>query len=312
MEHSSDCSRQSSLLFLYRCYGKKIKLDQQSKPRPKCTGEIFTPNMFFPEFHWIHGPPNPPTNRQPTHRLLIQQLTESIIKFGRFDNGNILILQNTITAWKTYKDTRITFLKYSFFNGFEDVFVCWGTFISSNSIYTFRNFQGLWRSSFIVKELPLPLIVKAQNFKERNSGHNFADVCKIVLLTKKAPVPGSVFNEVAGLQLAALLQKRPQRRCFPVNSVEYLRTLFYRSDYFRLFKYIKVDKNISSYCNKDINMMSIEAKFVTLCQLWKSFCMLRKLWKPPSRKCYQNLRNLQGKYLWRSFVIIKPFFCDSQ
>ena len=29
--------------------------------------------------------------------------------------------------------------------------------------------------------------------------------------------------------------------------------------------------------------------------------------KIPSRKKYQNLRYLQGKYLWRTFVIIKPF-----
>ena len=36
--------------------------------------------------------------------------------------------------------------------------------------------------------------------------------------------------------------------------------------------------------------------------------MMRKLLKPPSRKSDQNLRNLQGKYLRRSYVIVKPFF----
>ena len=35
---------------------------------------------------------------------------------------------------------------------------------------------------------------------------------------------------------------------------------------------------------------------------------MRKLLKPPSRKSDQNLRNLQGKYLRRSYVIVKPFF----
>ena len=43
---------------------------------------------------------------------------------------------------------------------------------------------------------------------------------------KKGPVPDSVFNELAGLQPAALLQKRPRRRYFPVDFVEFLRTPF--------------------------------------------------------------------------------------
>ena len=39
----------------------------------------------------------------------------------------------------------------------------------------------------------------------------------------------SVLNEVAGLQSAALLRKRPRRRCFPVNLQEFLEHLFYRT-----------------------------------------------------------------------------------
>ena len=76
-----------------------------------------------------------------------------------------------------------------------------------------------------------------QHFTERNSSKHLyyqryalADVCKIDIFIKisdrKAPVTDSVFNEVAGLQLKALLQKRPQQRCFPVYFVEYLRTPF--------------------------------------------------------------------------------------
>ena len=65
---------------------------------------------------------------------------------------------------------------------------------------------------------------------------------------------------------------------------------------------------MSRYCNKDIKVISTKAILVTLCQLWKWFRMVRKLWKPPSRKTYQNLRKLQGKYLKRIFVIVKPFF----
>ena len=83
-------------------------------------------------------------------------------------------------------------------------------------------------------------------------------------------------------------------------------------DYFWLFKYVIVDKNVSRYCNKDIKVLSVQARFATLCQFWKWFYMLRKLWKPLFKKTCQNLKNLQGKCLWRSFPIVKPFFCGSQ
>ena len=74
--------------------------------------------------------------------------------------------------------------------------------------------------------------------------------------------------------------------------------LFYRTlrgNYFWLFKYIKVDKNVSKYCYKDIKVISVPTTFVTLRQLRKFFYMLRKRWKPPSRKSYKNLRNFQEK-----------------
>ena len=61
-------------------------------------------------------------------------------------------------------------------------------------------------------------------------------------------------------------------------------------------------------CNRDIKLISVEAILVTLSLLRKWFCMVRKPWKPPSRKSYQNFRNLQRKYLWWSFVIAKSFF----
>ena len=109
---------------------------------------------------------------------------------------------------------------------------------------------------------------------------------------------------------------------FRSNSSEEFKeiTLFTRSEIFR--EYIaknlhskrvisfvsckRPNKNVSRYCNKDFKLISIQEIFVTFCQLWKWFCLLRKLWKPPSSKTYQNLRNLQGKYLWQSFVIVKP------
>ena len=38
---------------------------------------------------------------------------------------------------------------------------------------------------------------------------------------------GLIFNEVAGLRLATLSKMRFWHRCFPVNFVEFLRTLFF-------------------------------------------------------------------------------------
>ena len=35
---------------------------------------------------------------------------------------------------------------------------------------------------------------------------------------------------------------------------------------------------------------------------------VEKTLKITIQKTYQNLRNLKGKYLWRSFVVVKKFF----
>ena len=43
---------------------------------------------------------------------------------------------------------------------------------------------------------------------------------------RKTTTPESVFNEVAGLQLIALLRKRVWRRYFPVNFAKFLRATF--------------------------------------------------------------------------------------
>ena len=45
---------------------------------------------------------------------------------------------------------------------------------------------------------------------------------------------------------------------------------------------------------------SSSSKKETLCHLWKRFCILRKLENHP--KNLPNLKNLEGKYLWQSFV----------
>ena len=70
-------------------------------------------------FSWVSLNPrttDPPTNRPPTtypatHRLPTQWLTESIIIFGRLDNRNTFILQNTSTSGKTYNYTSVYYPK---------------------------------------------------------------------------------------------------------------------------------------------------------------------------------------------------------
>ena len=65
--------------------------------------------------------------------------------------------------------------------------------------------------------------------------HALADVCNVDILinisenSQKSTCIRSVFNEVAGLQPTALLQKRPQRRDFPVNLRIFKKTFFYRT-----------------------------------------------------------------------------------
>ena len=49
---------------------------------------------------------------------------------------------------------------------------------------------------------------------------------KFLIIHRKAPLPKSLFDKVAGLSLAFLLKKRFWHRCFPMNFAKYLGTLF--------------------------------------------------------------------------------------
>ena len=49
---------------------------------------------------------------------------------------------------------------------------------------------------------------------------------KLLKIHRKAPLPKSLFDKVAGLRLAFLLKKRFWHRCFPMNFAKYLGTLF--------------------------------------------------------------------------------------
>ena len=55
-------------------------------------------------------------------------------------------------------------------------------------------------------------------------------------------------------------------------------------------------------------MISIEAMLVTLCQLerWENFDNHHPEKLKDSK--IQNLKDLQGKHKWRSFVLFKPVF----
>ena len=51
---------------------------------------------------------------------------------------------------------------------------------------------------------------------------------------RKTPVPETFFNRVVGLRPATLLKKRFWYRCFPVNFVKFLRTIFLQNTSERL------------------------------------------------------------------------------
>ena len=87
---------------------------------------------------------------------------------------------------------------------------------------------------------------KSLNFTERNSSkdltlqrHAHADICNIDILFRKAPVPDLVFNEVQALSL----QLYCNRRCFPMDFVEYLRTPFFSNSSGRLLLTLQVHKS---------------------------------------------------------------------
>ena len=110
---SSDCFWQSSVFFLYRQYRKNknnIKINKnenKNKTSTKLHRRNHHPKHVFSWFSLNPRTIDPPTNQLPTtypltHRLPTQQLTESIIIFGRLNNRSMSILQNKSTTGKTY------------------------------------------------------------------------------------------------------------------------------------------------------------------------------------------------------------------
>ena len=105
---------QTCLFFIVNM--EKLKLELQNKPRPKCTGEITTPNMFF---FWVLLYPRttdpltnrPPTTYPPIYRQLTQRLAEYIIILERLSIRELFILQNISKAGKTYNYTSVYYPK---------------------------------------------------------------------------------------------------------------------------------------------------------------------------------------------------------
>ena len=93
---------------------------------------------------------------------------------------------------------------------------------------------------------------------------------KILQKSQNSIVQDSGFNEVEGLQPAALLQKKPRRTYFSVNFMEFLGTPFLLNSSGLLLQTLhvhKVEENVSRYCNKEIKVILIEAILVTVCHL---------------------------------------------
>ena len=103
------------------------------------------------------------------------------------------------------------------------------------------------------------------------------------------------FNKVAGLRPATLLKKRLWHRCFPVNLVEFLRTLFLR--WLLLCIYI--------FFFKQGNVISSMTKF-GLIKCWTIFGVLLFLPEAVVRRCsieisiLKNFTKFTGKHLCQS------------
>ena len=91
---------------------------------------------------------------------------------------------------------------------------------------------------------------------------------KILQNSQNSIVQDSVFNEVEGLQPAALLQKKPRHTYFPVNFVEFFTFLLNSSGLLLQTLHVhKVEENVSRYGNKEIKVILIDAILVTVCHL---------------------------------------------
>ena len=93
---------------------------------------------------------------------------------------------------------------------------------------------------------------------------------KILQNSQNSIVQDSVFNEVEGLQPAALLQKKPRRTYFSVKFVEFLGTPSLLNSSGLLLQTLhvhKVEENVSRYGNKEIKVILIDAILVTVCHL---------------------------------------------
>ena len=76
--------------------------------------------------------------------------------------------------------------------------------------------------------------IRAMNLKAATRGVLWKMVSLEIVQTGKHLCQSLFFNKVAGLRRATLLKKRLWHRCFPVNSVKFLRTLLLQNTSERL------------------------------------------------------------------------------
>ena len=90
-------------------------------------------------------------------------------------------------------------------------------------------------SEFVVEDLLICVIVYVNGVQCRSSCPEV--FCKKGVLRDFAKFTGMhlcqglIFNKVAGLRSATLLEKRLWHRCFPVNFAKFLRTPFLQNTY---------------------------------------------------------------------------------
>ena len=130
------------------------------------------------------------------------------------------------------------------------------------------------------------------------------DVCKVDVLKDVAKFTGK--HLYRGLYLMKLQASILELHCKRDSDKDvFLWILWIFDNTFFLFNSSgKGHTSMSRYCNKDIKVISVRQYW----WLYVSFETGSEYFENHHlRKTYQNLGNLQRKYLWRSFIIVKKF-----
>ena len=92
---------------------------------------------------------------------------------------------------------------------------------------------------------------------------------EISQIHKKAPVPESFFNKVAGLRPTTLLKKRLWHRCFPVNFAKFLKILFLKEHLWWRAIIQKLKSVFKKFVSYPRNKMETYADVSKMLKYWK-------------------------------------------